>query len=199
LVVQEVLGGLSAELSKAGGAATAVPLGQTIGRLIAVANDVVLHQSQTDRSCQGMGSTAAVVAVRDGEAAIGHVGDCRVYHYTGGQLKQITQDQTLVARLVELGMLTPDEALTHPQRNEVTQAIGKHTEIQPTSQQIKLAIGDWLIVACDGLHAHVDLPALVAALASAPPSAVALAEHLVDMTNQGGGTDNCTVVALRCW
>jgi len=200
LVVQQVLAGLAEAFGKAPAAGVKpTQTAETITRLITIANDVVLEQSQRDPTCKGMGATAAVVVVRDADVCIGHVGDCRVYHFTGGQVKQVTRDQTLVARLVEIGALSPEEALNHPQRNEVTQAIGKHTEIQPTSQQLKLASGDWLIVACDGLHAHVDIAALAAALASSPASAATLAQHLVDLANEGGGSDNCTVVALRCW
>ena len=101
--------------------------------------------------------------------------------------------------MVELGTLTAEEARTHPQRNEVTQAVGRHPELQPASHRLQLGAGDWLVVASDGLHAHVDEAALAAALVAAPPSAAALAKHLVDLANQAGGSDNCTVVAARCW
>jgi protein phosphatase len=114
-------------------------------------------------------------------------------------LTQVTRDQTLVARMVELGKLTPAEALVHPQRNEVTQAVGKHTQLLPAAYPLRLSAGDWLVVACDGLHAHVDEPMLRAALMPASASAGNLAQQLVDLANQRGGSDNCTVVAVRCW
>jgi serine/threonine protein phosphatase PrpC len=64
---------------------------------------------------------------------------------------------------------------------------------------LKLAVGDWLIVACDGLHGQVNDRALQATVAKAPASAAQLANRLVDMADQSGGMDNCTVVAVRCW
>jgi protein phosphatase len=99
--------------------------------------------------------------------------------------------------MVELGQLTTEEALTHPSRNEVTQAIGRHPEIAPATYEVKLATGDWLIVASDGLFAHVDRAALKDAVQAASLSTLALAHHLVTLADQAGGSDNCTVVAIR--
>jgi protein phosphatase len=163
------------------------------------ANKAVHARSQTDPGCKGMGATAAVAFICDGLTHVGHIGDCRVYHHHEGKFLQITKDQTLVARMVELGQLKPEEALTHPKRNEVTQAVGRHPDLQPAAYQLKLSAGDWLIVACDGLHAHVEAEQLARVVAAAPPSAAGLAHHLVDLANEGGGTDNCTVVAVRCY
>jgi protein phosphatase len=120
-----------------------------------------------------------------------------VYHRRGDRLTQVTRDQTLVARMVELGQLSPQEALTHPSRNEVTDAIGRRFDLKPARYEVKLAPGDWLIVACDGLHAHVDDRLLDETIRKSAPSAAYLAHHLVDLANQRGGSDNCTVVAVR--
>jgi len=146
-----------------------------------------------------MGATAALVMVRDGEALIGHVGDCRVYHHRRGQVTQVTKDQTLVARMVELGQIRPEQALTHPARHEVTQAVGKRSDIEPGHYRLKLEPGDWLVIACDGLHAHVNRETLQEILNEEGRSARQLAQYLVDFTNQLGGSDNCTVLAACCY
>jgi protein phosphatase len=166
---------------------------------IKATNSVVFQVGQKEAAGKGMGATAAVVLVYDGQVEIGHAGDCRVYRFHDGSLNQVTRDQTLVARMVELGQLSEAEAKNHPKANEVTQAIGKGADIQPAHYQFKIVPGDWLVVACDGLHAHVDANKLVEVLHSAPFSAAMVAHHLVDLANYGGGTDNCTVVALRCY
>jgi len=163
------------------------------------AHRAVLQQAQKEPSCRGMGATAAVVLVWEATALIGHVGDCRVYHQHDDKLAQVTRDQTLVARMVELGKLTPQEALTHPQRNEVTQAVGRGAELRPAAHQVKLVACDWLIIACDGLHAHVDERMLADAILEAGPSASSLASRLIELANECGGSDNCTVVAVRCY
>lgn len=161
--------------------------------------NTLIYQQGKQAGARGMGATAAVVLVRDGLVDIGHVGDCRVYHAQGGTLRQLTRDQTLVARLVELGQLSEAEAEDHPKSNEVTQAIGKFAQLDPAYYQQKLTHGDWLIIACDGLHAHVKKPRLEEVLRSAPPSAALVAHYLVELANFHGGSDNCTVVALRCY
>ncbi len=171
----------------------------TLDAALKDANDAVYQAAQADAACKGMGATAAVVVACAGVALVGHVGDCRVYHQRAGKLAQVTRDQTLVARMVELGKLTAKEAQHHPARNEVAQALGKQFDLEPAHHALKLAAGDWLLAACDGLHAHLDDRGLEAEMAKAGPSAAALAQRLVDLANQRGGSDNCTVVAVRCW
>ncbi len=161
------------------------------------ANRVVYEQARVDPACQGMGATVAAVLIWNGQLLVSHVGDARVYHQHDGELAQVTRDQTLVVRMVELGQLTERQALTHPLRNEVTQAVGKHPDLAPARSRLQLGRGDWLIVACDGLHAHVDLPAAQQAIARAAPSAAHVAQALVGLANEGGGSDNITVIAVR--
>jgi protein phosphatase len=160
------------------------------------ANEAVYREAQAAPDCKGMGATAVVAVVHGEDVQISLVGDCRAYHFSGGRLSQITSDQTLVARMVELGQLSLEEARTHPQRNEVTQAIGRHVDLQPARYQIRLQAGEWLLLACDGLEANLDRAALTAAVAAAP-DAEGLARHLIDLANDSGGSDNCTVVAVR--
>jgi protein phosphatase len=174
-------------------------LAARIDQALKAANKAVHNKGLADPGCKGMGATAAAVFVVDGQAFIGHVGDCRVYHCRAGTLTQVTRDQTLVARMVELDKLSEKEALTHPNRNEVSQAVGRHPDLQPAAYQLKLSPGDWLLVACDGLHAHLDANQVTQALREAPASAAAAAHYLVDLTNEAGGSDNTTVVAVRCY
>jgi PPM family protein phosphatase len=203
LVVRAVGGALAGVFSTALGSTGEAPplpfLAEQVDAALKAANRAVFQRSQQEASCRGMGATAAVVLVWEGTALIGHVGDCRVYCQHNDQLTQITRDQTLVARMVELGKMTPAEALTHPQRHEVTQAVGRGADLRPAAHQVKLSAGDWLIVACDGLPAHVDDRRLADAIVEAGPSASGLASYLVELANNGGGSDNCTVVAVRCF
>jgi serine/threonine protein phosphatase PrpC len=178
-------------------AVPADPSEMLVGGLIE-ANRLVREMAQRNPAWKGMGSTAVALLIWDGRAYIRLVGDCRVYHWRGGKLTQVTRDQTLVARMVELGQLTPEEAAKHPRRNEVAQAVGKYALIEPASYELSLSPGDWLVACSDGLPAHVSDPMLGETIAKAGPSATELANRLVEMANQGGGSDNCTVVAVRC-
>jgi serine/threonine protein phosphatase PrpC len=177
---------------------TRAGLANSIDSAIQEANRVVLQAATNDRRLKGMGATAAVVVIWNGRVVIGHIGDCRVYHHES-RLKQVTRDQTVVNRMVELGKLTPEEAVGHPASHEVLQAIGTRRTIEPAHYKMKLAPGDWLLVACDGLHGQVDDRTLEAIVGKAPPSAALLANRLVDLADQSGGADNCTVVCVRCY
>jgi protein phosphatase len=146
-----------------------------------------------------MGATAVVVVIWNGRVVVGHVGECRVYYHHAAQLKRVTRDQTLVNRMVELGQLSQEEAANHPAGNEVLQAIGTRTTIEPAHYKLKLQPSDWLLIACDGLHSQVDDRTVEAIVSKAPPSAAMLANRLVDLADKAGGADNCTVVAVRCY
>jgi protein phosphatase len=169
----------------------------TLGEAIQSANRMTHQKGLAEAGCQGMGAALAAVVAWQNQAVVAHVGDCRVYHFRAGNLVQLTRDHTVVARMVELGKLSPAEAQRHPARNELTQAMGRYPQVEPSSLPVSLATGDWLIAACDGLQAHVDDAALAGLLAGAA-NAVQLAHDLVALANQKGGSDNCTVLALHC-
>ena len=88
-----------------------------------------------------MGCTAEAVYLDGRNVVVGHVGDSRTYHLSEGRLIQLTRDQTLVNRLVELGTLTPEEAETHPRRNELQQAVGGQPDVEPGDIRRRLEAG----------------------------------------------------------
>jgi serine/threonine protein phosphatase PrpC len=146
---------------------------------------------------RGMGCTAEAVYVDARNVVVGHVGDSRTYHLHEGRLIQMTRDQTLVNRLVELGTLTPEEAETHPRRNELQQAIGGQPDVEPGLYHGVLKAGDWVIVCSDGLTNHVSNADLEQMLRGEGYSAETVARRLVNLANLQGATDNATVVVIR--
>src|SRR5262249_61896949 len=104
---------------------------------------------------RGLGCTAECVYVDNRHLVAGPVGDSRTYHLSQGRLIQLTRDQTLVNRLVELGQLTPAEAEDHPRKNELQQAIGGQPEVEPGLYHGLLKTGDRGFVCSDGLADHI--------------------------------------------
>ncbi len=150
------------------------------------------------RGRRGMGCTAEAVYIDAANVAVGHVGDSRTYHLHKGRLIQLTRDQTLVNRLVELGQLTPEEAETHPRRNELQQAIGGQPDVAPGSYHGRLERGDWVLVCSDGLTNHVPAADLEKMLSrEAASSAEEAARRLLNLVNLRGATDNATIVVVR--
>jgi protein phosphatase len=144
-----------------------------------------------------MGCTAEVVYVNGQHVVVGHVGDSRTYHLHEGRLIQMTRDQTLVNRLVELGTLTPEEAENHPRKNELQQAIGGQPEVEPGLYHGEMKPGDWVIVCSDGVTNHVKDDELLQMLQSEASSADMAARRLVNFVNINGATDNATIVVVR--
>ena len=155
-----------------------------------------IAQAAEAPGCQGMGATAVAALVVNGLAGICHVGDCRAYLYRDGTLEQKTRDQTVVNRMVELGMLSEREARVHRAAGQVTQALGRQYELEPSRQVIELLTGDWLVLACDGLHAHLDREA-IGKTVCAGSDAAELAAQLVRQADGAGGSDNCTVIVVQ--
>lgn len=150
------------------------------------------------RGKRGMGCTAECVYIDSRNVIAGHVGDSRVYHLHRGRLAQLTRDQTLVNRLVELGQLTAAEAEDHPRKNELQQAIGGQPDVVPGLYAGKLMRGDWVLVCSDGLTNHISNKELETMLTrEAANSAEEAARRLLNLVNLRGATDNATIVVVR--
>lgn len=147
---------------------------------------------------RGMGCTAEAAYIDGKNLVVGHVGDSRVYHLSQGELIQVTRDQTLVNRLVELGSITAEEAEDHPRKNELQQAIGGQPDVEVGIYHARVLPGDWVFVCSDGLTNHISNKDLKTMLANEATSAQMAARRLVNLANIEGATDNATVVVIRC-
>ncbi len=158
----------------------------------------VIYESAREPSHRfhGMGCTAEVVYLRGRDLFVAHVGDSRTYHFSRGQLRLVTRDQTLVYRLVELGHLTEEEAMHHPRRNELQQALGGLSIVEPLTYHVDLHPGDSVLICTDGLNNHVDHETLTQVIARAA-SAEQGARRLINLANLNDGQDNTTVVLIR--
>jgi protein phosphatase len=172
---------------------------ETLKDALKYANKEVYTAARTPgKGRRGMGCTAEAVYVDSRNVVVGHVGDSRTYHLTHGRLKQLTRDQTLVNRLVELGQLTAEEAEDHPRKNELQQAIGGQPDVQPGLYSGKLTRGDWVLVCSDGLTNHVPTADLEKMLTrETANSAEEAARRLLNLVNLRGATDNATIVVIR--
>jgi PPM family protein phosphatase len=156
----------------------------------------VFEEARAHYMARGMGCTAEVVLIDGGTAVIGHVGDSRVYRYRKGKLVQVTRDQTVVGRLMELGQLTEAEAEVHPRRSELQQAVGGRPEVYPDVYGVTLEPGDWLVVCTDGLSNQVPADVIQAIIKDAR-NAERAARRLVNVALAEGAVDNVTVAVVR--
>jgi serine/threonine protein phosphatase PrpC len=160
------------------------------------ANQRVLERGEADRDLRGMGTTLTAILASDGRAHVAHVGDSRAYLLREGTLQQLTEDHTLVQRMVREGRLTEDEAHTHPQRSIVTRALGVDENIPIDELTLDLKEGDRLLLCTDGLSSMLERDMIQEILRSEPEPQAAC-DRLVGEANRAGGDDNITVVLLE--
>lgn len=163
------------------------PLNEILVQAVRVANQMVLEH------VPGAGTTLTCALLIGKKAYIAHVGDSRAYTLQNGTSEQITQDHSLVDRLVELGQLTRDEAEEHPQKNVLYRAIGQSGVLEVDTAICSIPDGARLLVCTDGLWGMIsdgDI-AQIAADYSVPQIAC---DQLVLAANRAGGRDNITAV-----
>ena len=172
---------------------------EAVAQLIGEANRRIWERSLSDPETAGMGTTvtAALVDEAAGKVAIGHVGDSRAYLLREGALEQLTADHSLVAELVESGLLTPEEAERHPQRSAITRALGTEPEVEVDAFTIDARPGDLFLLCSDGLPIMVGDSEVREIVETARREPAEAAEALVAAANARGGQDNVTVVLFE--
>jgi PPM family protein phosphatase len=168
----------------------------TLAEQIREANRAVFDRSRHDRKVTGMGTTLTAALVDDDAVRLAHVGDSRAYLWRAGALRLLTDDHTLVARMVRAGEITEAEAETHPHRNVLTRALGTEPTVRVDEDQVALLDGDRLLLCSDGLTGMATEDQIQAILGSTASPQDA-ADRLVIAANRAGGVDNITVVVLE--
>ena len=193
----EVAAGLAAAALEEAGSETRGAEG--VAALIVEANRRIWERSLNDPLTAGMGTTvtAALVDHSAGTVAIGHVGDSRAYLLRDGTLEQLTTDHSLVAELVQSGVLTPEEAERHPQRSAITRALGTEPTVEVDAFTVEAASGDFFLICSDGLSAMLTDERMASAIESAERDPDRAADALVAAANAEGGEDNITVVLFE--
>jgi serine/threonine protein phosphatase PrpC len=165
------------------------PINEALIESVAAANATV-HQQVPEA-----GTTLTMALVLGHNAYLAHVGDSRAYIFKQGKLEQVTQDHSLVARLVELGQATPEEALTHAHRNVLYRAVGQAGSLEVDTYLQMLPAESYLLLCSDGLWGMISNDTILNILMSAPTPQQAV-DRLVSAANQNGGDDNITVVLV---
>ena len=169
-------------------------LGQRLWKAMHSANtDLRLMAMEQDNT--RMATTMVAAIIHNGQAHITNVGDSRGYLYRAGQLTQITKDQSLVAKLVEEGAITEEEAENHPRKNVILYSIGSEDLPKIDLFQLELQSDDILLLCSDGLTRHVSNQEIGDIASTEEPNTAV--EKLVHLANNRGGEDNITVTIIR--
>jgi protein phosphatase len=171
--------------------------GNRLKTAIRHANRRVLETTRERSELEGMATTVAAVLVDDDVANIAHVGDSRIYLWNGGGFRLLTSDHSWINEQVQSGVISAEQARSHPLRNVVTRALGGRSELVVDVQSRRMAAGDVLLLCSDGLTTMVPDPEIARILAAADGDLAGAARALVDAANERGGEDNITVLLVR--
>jgi PPM family protein phosphatase len=161
------------------------------------AHEQIREYSFAHPELRGMGTTCTAAAIVQDALYYVHVGDTRLYLIRDGQITRVTRDHSYVGRLVESGMISREEAETHPQRNILTAALGTNPDLIMDSpgQPEPLRPEDVLLICSDGLWGQVRDSEILDAVEN--KSAEQTGRKLIELARERGGPDNITVEVLR--
>lgn len=172
---------------------------ETLGwvqKAFSLANERILKHVTENPGHKGMGCTAELLALSASGFVLGHMGDSRTYRFRNGQLRQLTQDHSLVQDQVDRGLITPAEAQKHPLRNVILRAVGIKESLALDIVRGRMFRGDLFLLCSDGLTDMVSDSIIQEVLSSATalPQKV---DQLIERAKSVGGVDNITVVLYK--
>ncbi len=159
-------------------------------------NAGLLDLARERKLARGAGSTATVACLRDDLLHLAHVGDTRLYRYRSGCLERLTPDHSWVEEQQRAGLLTAEEAATHPQRHVLTECLGVGPNVNVFVHSEPVVPGDRYLLCSDGLHGTVPDQEIGQILSYGDDPQEA-ARELVALANERQGPDNITAVVVH--
>ena len=162
------------------------------------ANAAILEKAREIRTRRGMGATITALYMKGDVIYLLQVGDSRAYVLRDGKLVRITRDQSFVGHLVEMGTITEAQAMKHPQRSVILQALGTQEVVKTDLSYLELCKDDMVLLCSDGLYSEFlpeELSKKVLPAAALPLSDGVHA--LVEEAKEAGGKDNITVIGIK--
>ena len=160
------------------------------------ANAAIFDRTLAEHDKRGMGTTTTVMVLFSRRYLIGQVGDSRAYLLREGSLLQLTKDHSYVQEQVDAGLLTPEQARSHPYSNVITRCVGANEDVAPDVYFGDLEEGDVVLLASDGLTGmHEDQQ--IAAIMGAEENPEGAVNKMIADANRRGGLDNITAIVVR--
>ena len=166
-------------------------------RAIQDANCKVFGAAEQQPSLKGMGTTLVASLFNDEMLFVAHVGDSRAYRLRAGVQEQITKDHSEVQMLVDVGLLSPEEARHAPNKNLITRALGIGECVDVEVSDFVTQPNDLYLLCSDGLTDMLDDRTILGVIDTTGQSLQRIAQALIDLANQAGGLDNVSVILIR--
>ncbi|MGC9025823.1 MAG: protein phosphatase 2C domain-containing protein, partial [Chloroflexia bacterium] len=156
-----------------------------------------IRQEAVRRHAPGMGTTAVAAVVLGDRLVVANVGDSLAYLIRNGQIRQLAEEHSWVAMALAQGLITPEQAVNHPNRNVITRSLGMEKPLEVfVSEEIPIRPGDTLLLCTDGLS-NLLSPEEMAAMASTDDPPQEVARKMVDLARTRGAPDNVTALVVR--
>lgn len=171
------------------------PLAAGLETAIQAANARIYGRARQEMAYLGMGATLVAALFHGESVVVVNVGDSRAYLLRQGQLRQLSTDHTMVEAQVRRGILTPDEAAAHPQRNRLTRNLGHEPQARPAYATERLQAGDCLLLCSAGVWLTLGRDEMAMLLQAYEGEQAA--ELLIARAREAGGVDDRSVLLLR--
>jgi PPM family protein phosphatase len=171
-------------------------VGERLIHAVNMANSAVYEMSLTNDEYRGMGTTLVAAVLEKNGFTAANIGDSRLYHYDGKELKQITKDHSYVAQLEALGYITKEEAARHPQRNIITRAVGTRPAERADVFECSWEKEDKILICTDGLYGVLSENEIIDNLGCTAENLQTACENLVDLAFEAGSRDNISAVII---
>ena len=171
------------------------PCMEALREAVNAVNLELWEQQESDAELSGMGTTLTVVWPAGKEMIIGQVGDSRAYLLRDGELKQMTNDHSMVADMVRKGVLTEEQAACHPMRNYITRAVGTEDTVEIDLSVSDRKQGDRWLICSDGMYGMVQKSELQEMMAV--ENLEEAADRMLRAALDAGGRDNISLVLLQ--
>jgi sec-independent protein translocase protein TatC len=166
-------------------------------KAIVYANQQVFNEAIENTACRGMGTTVVAMLVYGEEVLVGFAGDSRAYLHRDGVLKQITEDHSVTNEYIRAGVITREQAKTHPLRHVISRGVGVEPTVSPETFKASAQAGDIFLLCTDGLSNMIEAETMSAILTQHKENLSIALENLIEGAKAAGGKDNITVVLVR--
>src|SRR3954454_14796261 len=170
-------------------------------RTAARAANLAVYDAAMEDGKRGMGTTLTALTLSGREAVIGHVGDSRAFLVRDGRCTQLTADHSRVGEMLRLGLLTPEQAASHPARSQLTRSIGTDPMVQGDIVRAAIETGAVFVLCSDGLWDPVSRAEIAAASSDVGspklPTVVEVADALIALALDRDASDNVTTLVVR--
>ncbi len=178
---------------------TQMPANGSLSAMVDAAEDRLLEANRrllalaVNQHQRTIGSTAVALLARGNHVACLWAGDSRVYRVRGKRVERMTQDHAMVEDLVSSGLMSRDEAISHPQANRITRAIGAMPGLFVDVELFALEPGDLFVLCSDGLYKEISDPEIGKTLNGSEQAV----DALINLALERRARDNVSVIAVR--